>query len=76
MKVLASLWFSSPGASPDIEPFDSIAAVITEFHSMRDSWERFGGSPPVGAIYSVGDTDYPLYILEVTPRGAIRKSRA
>lgn len=75
MKVEASMWFESPGAYAEVLTYRSITDVMEEFQSLVDTWNRFGGSKPVGVIYVSGQ-DYPLYALEVTDRGNARKVRA
>lgn len=76
MKVVAALWFESPGAHAENRKYPSIHAVERAFSSMRDSWERYGGSKPVGVIYRPDSLDYPTHTLEVTDRGRIVKARA
>ena len=76
MKVVAALWFESPGAHAENETFRSVQEVLDEFASMRDTWNRYGGSKPVGVIYHPDSLDYPMYTLEVSDRGATRKTRA
>lgn len=76
MKVLASLWFESPGAHAELKSFRSMCEVRQEFSEMIRTYDRFGGAKPVGAIYSPDDTDYPIYTLEVTDRGSVKQVRA
>lgn len=76
MKVVAALWFESPGAHAENETFRAVHLVEAEFRKMRDTWNRYGGSKPVGVVYHPDSLDYPMYTLEVSDRGAIRKIRA
>lgn len=75
MKVIASLWFESPGAYAENTPYDSIAEVRQDFAEMLDTYNRFGGGKPAGCIYTADNTDYPIYTLEVSDRGAIKQLR-
>lgn len=76
MKVDAALWFESPGAYADIKSYRSIGEVLSEFEGMRDTWQWYGGSKPIGVIYAADNLDCPLYVLEVTDRGRIVKEHA
>lgn len=76
MKVNASLWFELPGAYAETKSYRSIADVLSDFDDMRNTWQRYGGSKPVGFIYAADSLDYPLYVLGVTDRGRIVKEHA
>lgn len=76
MKVLAALWFESPGAHAENKPFRSMCEVRQEFSEMIRTYNRFGGGKPVGVIYAPDNTDYPIYTLEVTDRGSVKQTRA
>lgn len=75
MIVDASMWFEFPGTIAEIRTYASIQAVKLDFTSMVDTYERYGGSKPVGCIYSYGDWDYPIYTIELGPRGGVRLGR-
>lgn len=72
MRVIGHLWFESPGAMPHSKTYPSIQAVLGDFESMRETHNRFGGGQPVGMVYDP-ECDYPLFGLELGPRGGIRR---
>lgn len=76
MKVIAALWFESPGAHAENKNYRSIGEVRQDFSDMLDTYNRLGGGKPVGAIYRADNTDYPIYTLEVTDRGSVKQVRA
>lgn len=75
MKVVASLWFESPGAYTENRDYPSIAEVVKDMADMRDTWNRLGGGKPCGVIYHPDNLDYPIYTLELTDRGRILQVR-
>ena len=76
MKVIAALWFESPGAYAENKKYPSICEVRQEFYEMIRQYNRLGGAKPVGAIYRADNTDYPIYTLEVSDRGSVKQVRA